>query len=49
MVDVVAAPGEKPVEPWEFDGLSAIIGALLGATAGGVAGYLIRGSKDEDE
>ena len=45
MVDIA----EKPVDPWAFDGLSAIIGAAIGAAAGGVAGYLLRGSEDEDE
>jgi hypothetical protein len=42
-------PMAKPVEPWQLDGMSALIGALLGAAAGGVAGYLLKGSKDEDE
>lgn len=45
----MAVPMDQPKDPWAFDGMSAIIGALLGAAAGGVAGYLIRGSKDEDE
>lgn len=42
-------PLDKPLPEWQFDGLSAIIGACLGAAAGGVAGYLLRGSREKDE